>query len=394
MAISNRVRKIMATDAIRKWFEQGNALKLQYGDDKVFDLSLGNPITEPPKEFNEILKKVALNPIPGIHKYMVNAGFPETREAVAAQLEKDTGVPLKMSDIVMTCGAAGAINSVFKAILNPEDEVVVFSPYFKEFDNYIENHDGVVKVVQTSDNFIPDLDKLEASISAKTKAVLINSPNNPTGVVYTKDFLHRLGQLLQKKEAELKTQIYLISDEAYRKLLYNGLKYSPVFPHYRNSIMITSHSKDLSLAGERIGFAAVNPASDDHAELMAAIVISNRTLGYINAPSLMQYLVRFLQNSEVPVAVYQKKRDFIFNSLVEMGYSVTKPEGAFYIFPKTPAPDDNDFMNELLRWNVLVVPGGVFRAPGYFRIAYCVEDKVLEGSLAGFKKAAEKFIKH
>jgi aspartate aminotransferase len=394
MAISNKVREIMATDAIRKWFEQGNALKLQYGNDKVFDLSLGNPITEPPKEFNEILKKVALNPIPGIHKYMVNAGYPETREAVAEQLAKDTGVPFKMGDIVMTCGAAGALNSVFKAVLNPQEEIIVFSPYFREFDNYIENHGGVVKVVPTDENFIPDLDKLDAAISAKTKAVLINSPNNPTGVVYTKDFLHKLGQLLQKKEAELKTQIYLLSDEAYRKLLYNGLKYSPIFPHYRNSIMITSHSKDLSLAGERIGFAAVNPESDDHAELTAAIIISSRNLGYINAPSLMQYLVRFLQNAEVPVAEYQKKRDFIFNALVEMGYSVTKPEGAFYIFPKIPTPSEDDFMNELLRWNVLVVPGGVFRAPGYFRIAYCVEDKVLEGSLNGFKKAAEKFGKH
>jgi aspartate aminotransferase len=384
----------MATDAIRKWFEQGNALKLQYGEDKVFDLSLGNPITEPPAEFNELFKKLALNPVPGIHKYMVNAGYPETREAIAEQLSKDTGVSFTMNDIVMTCGAAGAINSVFKAVVNPGEEVIVFSPYFREFDNYIENHGGVVKVVPTNDAFIPDLDALEASISAKTKAVLINSPNNPTGVVYNEDFLHRLGQLLQKKEAELKAQIYLISDEAYRKLLYNGLKYSPIFQHFRNSIMVTSHSKDLSLAGERIGFAAVNPESDEHGELMAAVIISNRNLGYINAPSLMQYMVRFLQNAKVPVAEYQRKRDFIYNALVEMGYSVTKPEGAFYIFPKTPTANDNDFMNELLRWNVLVVPGAVFRAPGYFRIAYCVEDKVLEGSLNGLRKAAEKFSKH
>ena len=383
----------MAGDAIRKWFEQGNALKQQYGEDKVFDLSLGNPITEPPKEFNELFKKLALNPIPGIHKYMVNAGYPETREAVADQLSRDSGISFTMNDIVMTCGAAGAINSVFKAIVNPGEEVILFSPYFREFDNYIENHMGVVKVIPTNDDFIPDLDALEASISAKTRAVLINSPNNPTGVVYNKDFLHQIGQLLEKKEAELNTQIYLISDEAYRKLLYNGLKYAPIFPHYRNSIMVTSHSKDLSLAGERIGFAAVNPESDEHAELMAAIIICNRNLGYINAPSFMQYMVRFLQNAEVPVAEYQRKRDFIYNALVEMGYSVTKPEGAFYIFPKTPTDDENEFFQELLNWNVLIVPGAVFRTPGYFRVAYCVEDSVLEGSLTGFKKAAEKFRK-
>ena len=391
MTISNKVRQIMESDAIRKWFEQGNALKLKYGADKVYDLSLGNPVTEPPEQFHKIFKQLAENPVPGLHKYMVNAGYNETREAVADQLSKETGFPFKLTDIVMTVGAAGALNSVFKAVLNPQEEVIVFSPYFREFDNYIENHAGVVKVVPTDDDFIPDLNALEAAISTKTKAVLLNSPNNPTGVVYPREFLHKLGQLLQKKEREFNAQIYLLSDEAYRKLLYDGLEYSPIFPHYRNSIMITSHSKDLALAGERIGFAAVNPESDDHEELMAAIIISSRNLGYINAPSLMQYMVRFLQDVPAPISVYQRKRDFIYNELKSMGYTVMKPQGAFYLFPKAPVDSDSEFVQELLNWNVLVVPGSVFCKSGYFRIAYTVEDSVLEGSLDGFRKAAQKY---
>jgi len=232
---------------------------------------------------------------------------------------------------------------------------------------------------------------LEAAITGKTKGVIINSPNNPSGVVYSEEMVRRLGQVLRKKESELGTQIFLISDEAYRKIIYDGLRYPPVFPHYRRSIVVTSHSKDLALAGERIGYIAVHPECSPKEELMSGLVFCNRVLGYVNAPALMQYVVRGLQNVTVSIAEYRKKRDFLYTNLVELGYSLVKPQGAFYMFPRSPMEDDVSFVEELLQWNVLAVPGRGFGSPGHFRIAYCVHDSTLEGSLAGFKKAAQKF---
>jgi aspartate aminotransferase len=376
---------------IRKMFEEGNILIKKFGADKVFDLSLGNPVMEPPAEFKKELKRLANNPTPGMHRYMENAGYAETRAAVAAQLSLETGIKFTHDEIVMTCGAAGALNVVLKAILNPGDEVIAFAPYFLEYGNYIDNHGGVTKAVPTDDKFMPKLDALEAAISARTKAVLVNSPNNPTGVVYSEDFIRKLGVLLGKKEAQYRTHIFLISDEAYRKIIYDGLKYPPVFHHHRHSIVATSHSKDLALPGERIGYIAVHPECSQKEELMGALIFCNRTLGYVNAPALMQHVVRKLQNVTVSVADYQRKRDFLYSNMVKLGYSLVKPQGAFYMFPKSPLEDELAFIRELQRYNVLAVPGRGFGTPGYFRISYCVEDKTLEGSLDGFKKAAQKF---
>jgi aspartate aminotransferase len=241
------------------------------------------------------------------------------------------------------------------------------------------------------DKFLPKLDALEAAITAKTKGVIINSPNNPTGVVYSEDLVHKLGDLLRKKESQFGAQIFLISDEAYRKIIYDGLTYPPVFPHHRQTIVVTSHSKDLALPGERIGYIAVHPECSQHDELMGGLIFCNRVLGFVNAPALMQHIVRVLQNVTVSVAEYQKKRDFLYSRLAEMGYSVTKPQGAFYMFPKSPLEDDVAFVTELRQWNVLTVPGRGFGLPGYFRISYCVDDRTLEGSMAGFKKTAQKF---
>lgn len=391
MSISDNVQRRMIEGSwIRRMGEEGNILKKQYGEENVFDLSIGNPIIEPPPDFKAELKRLADNPVPGMHRYMENAGYPETRTAVAAQLSLETGMKFTMNDIIMTCGAAGAINVILKTILNPHEEVILFAPYFPEFDNYIDNHGGVAKVVPTDEKFIPKLDVLENTITSKTKAVIINSPNNPTGVVYSKDFVNQLSKLLSKKERQLSTHIYLVSDEAYNKLIYDELKYPYVFHHYLQSIVAYSHSKDLALPGERIGHIAVHPKCAQHDELMAGFIHCNRVLGFVNAPALMQHIIRNLQNVTVSIAEYKKKRDFLYNNLTEMGYSIVKPQGTFYMFPKSPLEDAMAFVRELQEYNVLVVPGRSFGTPSYFRIAYCVEDRVIEGSLTGFKKAAQK----
>lgn len=392
MPVSHNVRKRMMEGSwIRKMFEEGAKLKKRYGEENVFDLSLGNPVMEPPPEFNKELKKLVRKPLPGMHRYMENAGYADTRAAVAVQLSHETGIKFSANDIIMTCGAAGALNVVLKTILNPGDEVIVFAPYFMEFGNYIDNHGGVIKVLPTDKKFVPKLDALKTAITDRTKAVIVNSPNNPTGVVYNQVFVRRLGELLRSKEAQYQKQFYLISDEAYRRIIYDGLPYPPVFHHHRNSIVVASHAKDLALPGERIGYAAIHPDCSHHDQLMNGFVFCNRVLGFVNAPALMQHLIKNLQHVSVSVADYQQKRDFLYGNLVDMGYSVVKPQGAFYMFPKSPLEDELSFIDELRKWHVLVVPGRGFGTPGYFRISYCVSDKTLKGSLVGFRKVAKKF---
>jgi aspartate aminotransferase len=377
---------------IRRMFEEGIAMKQRYGNENVFDLSLGNPVMEPPAEFTRELRRLVENPRPGMHGYMENAGYRETRAAVAAQLAQETGLKLSMKDIIMTCGAAGAINVAFKTILNRGDEVILFIPWFVDYQNYVENHDGVVKLIPTDEQFLPRLDALEAAISPRTKAVLVNSPNNPTGVVYGEECLRQMGELLRQKEARYGTQIFLISDDPYRRIIFDGLRYSSPFNYYINSIIATAYSKELSIPGERIGYIALHPDIKNHDELMQGFTFSNRTLGFINAPALMQNVVRNLQQVTIPVAEYQRQRDFMYGHLVRMGYSVVKPQGAFYMFPKCPIEDDVAFVYELQNeQRVLTVPGIAFGAPGYFRIVYCVEDRVLERSLPGLENLAKKY---
>ena len=392
MAISDKIRQNMAKGSwIRRMFEEGAALKQKHGAENVFDLSLGNPIVEPPDEFTQELKRLAENPLPGMHRYMPNAGYPEVREAVALQLSSETGVKLAMNNVVMTCGAAGALNVVLKTILNPGEEVILFAPYFVEYNNYVDNHNGVTKILPTDEQFLPRLDDLEAAIGAKTKAVLINSPNNPTGVVYSENLLHQMGLLLQRKEKQYGTQIFLISDEPYRKLIYDGLPYPSPLNHHSQSIIVASHSKDLALPGERIGYIAVHPEYSQLEDLMNGFIFCNRILGYVNAPALMQHIVAKLQSVTVSIAEYQQKRDFLYEHLTSMGYSLVKPQGAFYMFPRTPIEDDVAFVRELQQFLVLTVPGSGFGTPGHFRLAYCVDDHTLEGSIDGFRKAAQKY---
>ena len=392
MPISDKVRGFVDQGGwIRRMFEAGINLKAQYGEDKVFDLSLGNPVVEPPQEFHQELLRLAQDPIKGMHRYMPNAGYAETRSAVADTMAAETGLPFSAGHIVMTCGAAAALNVVLKTILNPGQEVIILSPYFVEYVYYVDNHGGTTVTVPTTPDFQPDLEAIEASITLQTRALIVNSPNNPSGAVYSADTLQALGDLLTRKQAEHGVEIFIISDEPYRRIMYDGLTYPQIFPHYRNTIVVNSHAKDLALPGERIGYIAINPAYPDGEELANGLTFCNRTLGFVNAPALMQHVVRSLQGVSVDARDYQRKRDYLYAHLTELGYSVTKPQGAFYFFPRSPVKDDVAFVDALQEWKVLTVPGRGFGTPGYFRISYCVEDRVLEGAMEGFARAAERY---
>ena len=392
MAVSQKVKKFMEEGSwIRRMFGEGITLKERYGEENVFDLSLGNPIAEPPQEFLEELRRIAEDPPPGMHRYMLNEGHMETRAAVAAQLSQETGRDFSAAEIIMTCGAGGALNVTMKALLDPGDEVVIFAPYFVEYLYYADNHGASCRVVPPDAGFYPDMEAFLPSITPRTRIVLINSPNNPTGVVYGDDILAELAETIRSKEEEYGTEIYLVSDEPYRKILFDGAKYPQVFGHHARSIVATSHSKDLALPGERIGFIAVNPEDEGRAELIDGLTFCNRSLGFVNAPALMQHIVKRLQSVTVDIRQYQDNRDLLYGGLTQIGYSVVKPRGAFYMFPRAPIEDDVAFVDELRQHRVLVVPGRGFGVPGHFRIAYCVDDRTLEGSLAGFRAAFESY---
>jgi len=344
MPISDKVRGFVEQGGwIRRMFEAGITLKAQFGEENVFDLSLGNPVVEPPEQFHQALLRLAEQPVKGMHRYMPNAGYPETRQAVADGLSAETGLTFTASDIVMTCGAAAALNVVLKTILNPGEEVIILSPYFVEYGYYVDNHGGVAVTVPTTADFQLDLEAIEAALTSKNRAIIINSPNNPTGAVYPPEQLRALGDILSRKQSELGREIFIISDEPYRRIIYDGLIYPQVFPHYRNTVVVNSHAKDLALPGERIGYIAVNPEYPDREELVNGLTFCNRTLGFVNAPALMQHLVRSLQGVSVDASDYQRKRDYLYAHLTELGYSVTKPQGAFYLFPRSPIEDDAAF---------------------------------------------------
>jgi aspartate aminotransferase len=393
MVISERVKQLMGGSSwVRKMFETAIQLKEQYGEANIFDFTLGNPVEEPPPGFKDALKEFSARPIPGMHRYMPNSGYPETRQFVAQQLSADTGISFTEDHIVMTIGAAGGLNVTLKAILDQGDEVIVPSPYFVEFGFYIDNHGGVMRLVDTREDFSLDLTTIEQAITERTKAVLINSPNNPTGAVYDADSLRGLGELLRRKSNGRKTPIYLIVDEAYKTIIYNGIALPTVFAHYEPAISVVSYSKSLGVPGERIGYAAINPAYAGAEELMGAMIFLNRTLGYINAPALMQRLLPLAGANHVGVSEYQRKRDLLYGALSDYGFTVNKPQGAFYMFPRTPIEDDLAFVMDLQEsFHILTVPGRGFGKEGYFRIAYCVEMDVIKRSLPGFEQAARKY---
>jgi aspartate aminotransferase len=378
---------------IRKMFEEGARLKKIHGEENVFDFSLGNPNVTPPDIVKARLLEVIEGAKDGAHGYTPNAGLPETREAVAAYLSKEHGLAFTQDHVIMTCGAAGAVNICLKALLDPGDEVLTVAPYFVEYGFYADNHGGVLRAVPTREDFSLDLNELEQGINSKTKVVLINSPNNPTGQVYPGETLEQMGKLLDQKSKEYNRTIYLVADEPYRKIVYDGYEVPSIFKYYQNSLIATSYSKDLSLPGERIGFVAVHSEMDQIEPVLGALILANRILGFVNAPVLMQRAIIGLQEACVDVNIYRRKRDRLVDQLRSFGYDCINPPGAFYLFPKSPLEDEVEFVKVLQEENILVVPGRGFGKAGHFRIAYCVEDKTIEGALPGFRQAIEKACK-
>lgn len=391
MAVAQRMLKYMESSSwIRKMFEEGARLKQIHGDDNVFDFSLGNPNVPPPELVKQKLRELAERDEPGMHGYMPNAGLPETRKAVSAYLCTEYCVSMAQDHIVATCGAAGGLNIILKALLDPGDEVLVPAPHFVEYGFYTENHGGTLKTVPTRPDFSLDLEAIERAVGPKTKVVLINSPNNPTGQIYSEEEIKALGELLSRKNYEHGHVIYLVSDEPYRRIVYDDASVPCIFLYYENSLITTSYSKDLSLPGERIGFVAVNPYADEVQKVMGALTLANRILGFVNAPGLMQRLIVELQGICVDVGIYKRKRDRLVSSLKSFGYDLVVPKGAFYLFPKSPLTDDVKFVRILQEENILAVPGSGFAGPGHFRLAYCVDDRTIEGALPGFERAYAK----
>ena len=392
MAVSEKIKISIAKGSfIRRMFEEGIKRKQKYGRDNVFDFSLGNPNLEPPAKVKQVLHELIDDPSPGRHGYMPNAGLPETKQAVADHLNKVNQTLLTADEIVMTAGAGAALNLVLKTLLNPGDEVIIPSPYFFEYNFYLDNYQGIPKIVRTGADFMLDINRITENINQKTKAILINSPNNPTGRVYSEKVLQELASALSHYSQKYGEPIYLISDEPYRKIVYDGVFVPSIFDVYQHAIVATSFSKDLSLGGERIGYVALNPSISEKETILAGLVVCTRVLGYVNAPALMQRAVRYLLEETVDVNIYQKRRDMLCAGLGSIGYEFTRPEGAFYLFPKTPIADDVAVVSALKEENILVVPGSGFDGPGHFRIAYCVSDEVIQRALPGFAKVLKQY---
>jgi aspartate aminotransferase len=393
MTISSKIDMILKKSSwIRKMFEEGGKLKAKYGAENVYDFSLGNPNLNPPDAFEKTILEILKEKKAGIHKYMENAGHSFARKAVAEQVSKEQGKKLTENDIIMTCGASGGLNIIFKTILEPGDEVITPAPYFVEYNFYTDNHGGVLKTADTNEDFTLNINNIELAITEKTKAVLINSPHNPTGQIYSEEDLKKLSALLKEKSKEYGKTIYLISDEPYRKIVFNKAKVAGIFGCYKNSIVTTSYSKDMSIPGERLGFVAVNPEAEFKNDLMAGMTLANRILGFVNAPSLAQIAMSRLQGISVDISEYERKKNLFCKGLKECGYEFIEPKGAFYIFPKSPIKDDVLFVQKLQEERVLVVPGSGFGRAGHFRIAFCVEDKTITGSMQAFDKVMKAFV--
>lgn len=390
MAVSIKMKRFASQSSwIRKMFEEGAKMRAMYGAENVFDFSLGNPDLPPPPRFNQVLQQIANEQKPNIHSYMPNSGYPQVRSAVAGQVSLEQGIVLKKHEIIMTCGAAGALNVVMKALLDPGDEVIILAPFFVEYNFYVDNHGGVAKIVSTAADFTLDLDAISKALSAKTKAVIINSPNNPTGQIYSTDELIALGTILEAANRKSGVPIYLVADEPYRKIIYDNHQVPTIFKIYRNTIVVSSWSKELSLPGERIGYIAVHPEIDEKDDLLDAMILANRILGFVNAPALMQRVIEQLVRVTVDCAAYSRRRQIFCDILMEAGYEFIPPKGAFYLFPKSPIADDVRFIKILTAQKILAVPGRGFGMPGYFRLAFCVEEAVIKRAAIAFKQAMD-----
>ena len=374
-------------------FEEGKKMAAEFGRENVYDFSLGNPSVEPPKEVAEAIKSIPDSYNANyIHGYMSNVGYEEVRDAIAKNLNGRFGTSFTQDNIIMTVGAAGGMNVVLKTIVNPGDEVITFAPFFGEYRNYVSNYDGIlVEISPDTSSFQPRLDEFEQRITAKTRIVIVNSPNNPTGVVYSRDTLEKIAAILEKKQKEFGAPIYILSDEPYRELAFDGVEVPYIPTIYRNTIVGYSFSKSLSLPGDRIGYLAIPSEIDDYADIFAAAGVATRILGFVNAPSVAQLIVSKCLNASVDVAVYNRNRELLYSKLGEYGYECIKPEGAFYLFVKALEPDDKAFVARAKQHHLLIVPGSTFGCAGYVRIAYCVDYDMIERSLPAFEALAKEY---
>lgn len=391
--ISNRMKKLVNNNSvIRQMFEEGKKLKKKYGEENVYDFSLGNPSVQPPDEVNFAIRK-SLD-INSIHNYMSNSGYEDVRQKIAESLNSRFNTKYSNKNIIMSVGAAGGINVTLESILNPDEEVIVFIPYFMEYKNYIENYNGKVVEVLCNENFEPDMEDFEKKITSNTKAVIVNSPNNPSGIVYSEKILEELASILKKKEQEFNHTIYLISDEPYREIVYDNIDVPYLTHYYKDTIVIYCYSKSLSLPGERIGFVAIPDEVEDSEELIQAMTIATRILGFVNAPSLIQKAIAECVNITCDMSEYEKNRDILYNGLINNGYECKKPQGTFYLFLKSPIKDEKEFCNIAKKFNILMVPGSSFAMPGYVRLAFCTETKIVKKSIDKFKELMDEIKKN
>ena len=379
--------------AIRMMFEEGNRLRAKYGADKVFDFSLGNPSVPAPDSVREAIIELVNTTDPTVlHGYMSNAGFEDVRQTIAESLNRRFDTKFSAKNLIMTVGAASGLNVILKTILNPGEEVIVFAPYFLEYGAYVPNYDGVlVEISPDTTTFQPNLAEFEQKITPKTRAVIVNTPHNPTGVVYSEETIKKLSAILEAKQKEFGTVIYLISDEPYRELAYDGVEVPYLTKYYNNTVVGYSYSKSLSLPGERIGYLVIPDEADGSEELISAATIANRTLGCVNAPSLIQKVVAKCVDAKTDLAAYDKNRQALYNGLKECGFECIKPQGAFYLFVKSPVEDEKAFCEAGKKYNILMVPGSSFACPGYVRLAYCVSYETIVNSLPEFKKLAAEY---
>ena len=392
--IAEKMKALVANNsAVRAMFEEGAKLKAVYGDENVFDFSLGNPNVAPPETVKEAIYDILENEEPTrVHGYMSNAGFETTRYAVAESLNRRFNTSYTEHNIIMSVGAGSALNVILKTILNPGEEVITFAPYFLEYGGYVRNYDGVLTVVPAdTETFQPNLDAFADLLSENTRAVIINTPHNPTGVIYSDETLSRLTRIMRKQEEKNGSPIFLISDEPYRELAYDGAVVPWVPDYYKNTFVAYSFSKALSLPGERIGYIVIPNQVEDHENVIAAATIATRVMGMVNAPSLMQLVIERCIDEKCDVAYYENNRNQLYNGLTGFGFECVKPEGAFYLWMKSPVPDEKEFVEAAKEFNILMVPGSSFACPGYVRLAYCVSFETIMASMEAFGKLAEKY---
>lgn len=393
--ISKKMENMVAnSSAIRAMFEEGNRLAKIYGSENVFDFSLGNPNVPAPDAVKYAIKELLNEEDPVVlHGYTnSNAGYEDVRIAIADSLNERFGTHFCSKNITMTVGAAGGLNVILKSLINPGDEVIAFAPYFGEYRSYTDNYDGVlVEVSPNTTDFQPKLDEFEQKISPKTKAIIVNTPNNPTGVVYSEETIQKMAAILEKKQKEYGTDIYLISDEPYRELAYDGVEVPYLTKYYANTIVGYSYSKSLSLPGERIGYLVIPDEASDSEKLIGAVNVATRILGFVNAPTLQQKVVKACLNEKTDISYYDRNRETLYNELKNLGFDCIKPEGAFYLFVKSPIADEKEFCNEAKKYNILIVPGSSFACPGYVRMAYCVSYETIVNSLPKFAELAKQY---